>query len=346
MKGGFGPLSFHRIRENKMNIANVPVDGHTETGEIAGNTEQVHTPEPEGGVTFLNTREFEDKLKADLDSYSAWRWSEPYRTRLGAAAIGGDCERALFFAHRHVKATVTDGQKARLFQRGHREEPFGIELLRGIGFTVHDKDESGNQYGFQQFGGHYAGRADAVIIAPERYNLSGPILWSCKTAGTGQPFNKWNDDPVIKINPLYWAQEQALGFEMGIQYALWMVTNKNDDSIQPRIEELKPEEGKKFREKAHRVIFLYDENRTIPKAAGKAITAKVCQLCNFKTVCHESALSDKNCRSCHNCRPQSVSTNDGKPAWFCDKHDAQIPADILPNGCHEYSPLLSNFTQE
>lgn len=330
-----------------MKIANVSINDvlTAEQSEPQNESRVQSTADvPKEKNSTLTFSEFENQLSYDIESWSAWRWQEPYRTRLGASVIGDSCERKLFFHHRWIKPNVLNGRMNRLLQRGHREEMNLTEILRGIGFYVNDRDDNGNQHGFSTHGGHYGGRCDAVVFAPERFGMPGvPILASYKTAGTGAAFTKFSDKPIKEANPLYWAQETAMGFEMGIGYALWLIVNKNDDSIQPRIEKLSTEEGSKLNEKAKRIIWAYEANGEMPKKIANKITDKNCQLCNYKTVCHDGDKAEKNCRSCSRARPMEVAAPNGRPQWYCDTHRDIIPENFIASGCEYWRDLTVEF---
>lgn len=283
-----------------------------------------------------DARAFEERISDEFDSWSKWKYTEPYRKHLGASMIGEDCLQKLWLTFRWVKAEARDGRMLRLLNRGKREEPVLVELLQGIGFEVWAHDENGKQFRMHSVAGHYGGSLDAIAIAPERYNMGRtPILVSFKTSGTGSAFTKYADDPMQIANPVYWAQENAYGYGYNINYALWLVINKNDDSIQPRIQKLDNEFGAQLERKAEKVIFSREPMSRISKSPA----FKACAMCGFKDICHKGAEIDLNCRSCKHAVAHIQPREDGSGNWFCEKHCDIIPENVIALGCEAWEPV-------
>lgn len=313
-------------------VANVSLSDVSETAS-ATEPNKVPTIDPTNNADCVAV---EKRLEEEFDSWSVWKYSEPFRTRLGASEIGEDCMRALWYRFRWVKAEHFSGRMLRLFNRGHLEEPRIIQTLRGIGFEVHDRNEDGKQHGFTSIAGHYGGSCDSVLFAPPRYMLDGkPILLSVKTSGTGSAFNKY-DDAMQIANPRYWAQENAYGYGMGIGLALWTIVNKNDDSIRFRFVRLDPEYGKQLEQKAARVIFMQEA----PDKISKSPAFKHCSTCNFKGICHADNELDRNCRSCFYSQPTNTPyAESGRGGWFCNRFADTIPENVIPEGCPDWKPI-------
>jgi hypothetical protein len=69
----------------------------------------------------------------------AWEADEKgARPHLGASQVGKPCQRALVYGFRHAVVKNTEGRMLRLFNRGHREEPAIIAMLRRIGMEVQE----------------------------------------------------------------------------------------------------------------------------------------------------------------------------------------------------------------
>ena len=82
------------------------------------------------------------RLRKEIDDYAVKEFSEPFRTRLGSAAIGRECKAELWFSFRWCTPKKEDGRQLRLFKRGEREEAWLISLLKGIGCVVKEKPTS------------------------------------------------------------------------------------------------------------------------------------------------------------------------------------------------------------
>lgn len=276
----------------------------------------------------------EKRVKEDIDSWSVWKYQEPFRRHLGASAIGTDCMRELQYGFRWAKAVVRDGRMYRLMERGKLEEPRLFEILRGIGFEVWETDpNTGKQYRFRSVNGHYGGSLDAIATLPTRYGVGPvPVLVSCKTSGTGAAFNKYSDDQMQIAQPAYWAQENAYGHGYGIEYAVWFVVNKNDDSIAVRLQRLDPKYGAQLEKKAYRIVYAEKPLERISKSPAM----KTCTFCVYKDQCFKGGEIAKNCRSCKNAHPSPEANPDGSGAWYCEYHSAYIPEHVIPNGCDNW----------
>ena len=94
-----------------------------------------------------------EKFNAEPSVEAIYKWwekkgaEEKSRTYLGASIIGHDCDRYLWYAFRQCVKEDFGGRMLRLFDRGRLEEGRFIEELRGIGCTVEDRNDSGEQIG-------------------------------------------------------------------------------------------------------------------------------------------------------------------------------------------------------
>lgn len=95
---------------------------------------------PINNVADLSAPGVRKKIARDiLDDIEAWAtatFDEGPRWHLGASLIGEECIRKLWSTHRWLKHERHEPRMLRLFNRGHREEPAFIRMLRGIGFEV------------------------------------------------------------------------------------------------------------------------------------------------------------------------------------------------------------------
>ena len=99
-----------------------------------------------------------------------------HQRRLGAASIGDECERKIWYKFRWAKKEKFDGRRLKLFNRGHREEPALIADLLCIGIEVLDVDpDTKRQWEFSGLGDHLVCKTDAIacgfVEAPKTYHL-------------------------------------------------------------------------------------------------------------------------------------------------------------------------------
>jgi len=130
--------------------------------------------------------------------------------RLGSSQIGLACSRQLWYGFRWAKTEVIGqagrpaGRVYRLFNRGHREEPYLIEYLKNIGCRFLEP-ENGEQHTFSDFGDHIVTKLDAIGYMPSKFGIEDKVLFEFKTANLTN-FNKMQKNGIIKEQPKYWAQ--------------------------------------------------------------------------------------------------------------------------------------------
>src|SRR5690554_2079861 len=94
--------------------------------------------------------------------------NEKRRGYLGASSAGADCLRALWYSWRFCGQETFNSRMLRLFRRGHREEAWFVEMLRGMGAEVWDVNPAtGEQWEISDFAGHFRGHADGVARFPD-----------------------------------------------------------------------------------------------------------------------------------------------------------------------------------
>ena len=87
------------------------------------------------------------------------------RAHLGASMIGRPCLRQLWYNFRWWTAPNFPGRVLRLFERGHREEPWLADDMRAAGLTVETEDpETGDQFRCSWAGGHFGGSGDGKVL--------------------------------------------------------------------------------------------------------------------------------------------------------------------------------------
>lgn len=291
---------------------------------------------PTLNLSIATDREIlEKQIKADIDAWSVKEYQSGHRDHLGASLMGEQCSRKLWYNFRWVKAENHEGRILRLFQVGHEAEPRFINYLRGIGFTVWERDPATDkQFRILGVNGHYGGSLDGKCKAPVHYNISEELIFlnEFKTNGTGAGFNNVEFKGVEKAKPMHWAQMCQYGFKQQLKYGLYLIENKNDSAITVKIVELDWELGKYLENKAGDII----NSKFPPARISDNPSYQDCTWCTYSGVCHNNEPVEMNCRSCKHCQP----IENGE--WFCHRWNDKIPKDALPKGCPEHQSINVN----
>lgn len=266
-------------------------------------------------------------IKADIDAFSLEKYKQTPRTHLGGSEIGEVCSRRLVYSFRWMSQENHIARMLRLFQRGHKEENVFVELLRGIGCSVSDQQENGQQHRITTDNKHFGGSLDGVISLPERYNLPFPMLLEMKTHND-KSFKKLVADGMRVTKPKHFAQCCTYGYFYSFRYCLYMAVNKNDDDLWPEIVELDLPYGHMLADRAKTII---NADR-LPERISNSSAHKECKYCPMQGICHFQLEANRNCRSC--CH--SAAQADG--SWFCKlpQNNQTIPTDVIPKGCNQW----------
>jgi hypothetical protein len=286
----------------------------------------------------VGLKELSTRIKEDIDDHTKTIYNDGFRWHLGASKIGEECKRALWYSFRWVGSKTPDGRMQRLFNRGHLEEKRHAEWLRGLGFTVwtHDESQVKSDGTHPQLRiknkcrGHLGGSLDGIVQFPEKYGIDYYAILESKTSGTGAGFNKLNSEGMARAKPQHYIQNSIYGADYGIEHALYICANKNDDDLYVEVVKLDFELAKNMEVKAESIIFSQEP----PPRIKEDPTFYICKsLCEFKDVCHFNQPAVKNCRSCINC---SAVDN---AEFFCSVENAVIPRDFVPKGCDNWQSI-------
>lgn len=301
---------------------------------LNGNTNETGTVT----LTQNSLNDISKWLLIDINDWSVSTYQKPYKRRLGGSMLSSNCWQKLWLTFRWCKADKKDGRAYRLLDRGNREEPYTFKMLEGIGFKLFTHEPTtGEQYQMSFVNGHCGGSLDAIGILPTSYGVDTPMLISVKTAGAGARFKGIIDDGVKVKAPDYFDQECFYGYGYNIEYAAWVITGKNDDSMHIEIQKLDLKRGEELVKKAETIILSQVPMEKVSKSPAYVD----CAQCTFKGVCHKKEPIDKNCRSCKSASPSPNTGPDGKPGWYCDIHQALIPEHVLTAGCDDWKPIIN-----
>lgn len=268
------------------------------------------------------------------------------RPHLGASEIGKDCERAIWYNFRWIQEAKFSGRMLKLFERGKREEEILVNRISAAGVEIYPFNiQTGRQYTFSLFGGHFGGSLDAI----GRGFVEAPSAWHLIEFKThnDKSFNSLVKKFVREAKPEHFFQMQAymgMSHEPGaeeltgvpkLERAFYFAVNKNDDEIYSERLHYDPKIYAQLKQKALRIIL---QQTPPPACAGGVMT---CKFCDFAGVCNKDVenpvIPRKTCRSC--CHV--TAKEDGK--WICELRDGkELPVDEQVRGCgkHLYLPYL------
>lgn len=81
------------------------------------------------------------KLETLANEYSASKYKHKHQTKMSPGSLAKECSAQIWYRWRNVKLKPIPGDLARRFADGNTGEPELIELLRGIGFVIQDREE-------------------------------------------------------------------------------------------------------------------------------------------------------------------------------------------------------------
>lgn len=269
-------------------------------------------------------------VEAIYQSYESER--ESFRPHLGASVIGRECERELWYSFRWCTRPSFSGRMLRLFDTGKREEERFIDELRRIGIEVHDTDsETGRQFSFSAFGGHFAGSIDAaalgIIEAPATWHLCEFKTYNAKR------FELLKKHGVKVASPEHYAQMVLYMDYLEFTRAFYLAVNKDTDELYGERIHADPGFAALLKNKAQRII---NSATPLPRISEDPGWWK-CKCCDHQATCHQGEPPEVNCRTCL----QSTPVDRG---WKCEKHQQMLSRAEQERGCADHlfiPPLLS-----
>ncbi len=258
--------------------------------------------------------------------------------KVGMGQIGRPCEREIWYTLRQVQFQRFDADSIKRFDDGHTSEAVAVARLKKTpGVELHSVDASGEQYRFSDFGGHFSGAIDGVILglvqAPKTWHV---LEIKCST--------KWNeiDKARAKVgekhalqewNPIYYAQAVLYMHYAALDrhYLVscspgarrWTAVRTNAD----------PAHAAWLRVKAERIIFADSP----PPRIGEP-SHFVCRFCDHAAICHEGKPARRSCRTCLHVTPCRTG------GWRCEHPDFphELSLDDQKAGCpaHRFNPGL------
>lgn len=252
------------------------------------------------------------------------------RNYLGMSAIGGACERSLWYNFRWVAQPNFDAATLKRFEDGHASEAVAVRRLKVTpGLDVHEVGDDGEQFGFKDLGGHFSGHMDGVILglvqAPKTWHVL-EIKASEKWADLDKARKKVGEKHALaEWNATYYAQAVLYMDYAGLDrhYLVcvspgarrWTAVRTNAD----------PSFATILKAKAERIAFT----DAAPKRIGGP-DSFACRWCDYAAICHQGAPAERNCRTCLNVSP----TRNGE--WRCEKFGHCLSKSDQDAGCGEH----------
>ena len=243
---------------------------------------------------------------------------------MGASLIGHDCERYIWLTWRWVLKPEFKGRILRLFDTGKREEPRLIEELRGIGVTVWDTDENGEQWRVSACNGHFGGSLDGVAQGVPEAPKSTCVL-EFKTHSE-KSFMDLVKNKVQASQPKHYDQMQVYMGLMEIDRAMYIAVNKNTDDVYCEWVHYDKDRFHVLKDRAQSLI----DSPNPPGKLSEDPAFYVCKMCSMWKHCHGGIAAETNCRTCCHSTPIENA------AWQCQHLNTDIDDKLQRQGCTQH----------
>lgn len=255
-----------------------------------------------------------------------WYESKPqeHRPHMGASLIGHDCERYIWLTWRWVLKPEFKGRILRMFDTGKREEARLIEELRGIGATVWDTDENGDQWRVTACNGHFGGSLDGVAQGLPEAPKSTCVL-EFKTH-SDKSFMDLVKNKVQGSKPQHYDQMQVYMGLMEIDRGLYMGVNKNTDDVYCEWVHFDKDRFYVLKNRAQNLI----DSPNPPGKISEDPAFYICKMCSMWKHCHGGVAAEANCRTC--CRATPVEN----AAWQCGIYNRELALHEQRSGCLDH----------
>lgn len=247
---------------------------------------------------------------------------EPPRPHFGLSMCGHHCERYLWLNFRWAVIQKFSGRMLRLFRRGHLEEITIVSDLRAAGMDI---TNTGATQARVDFGAHVSGSMDGRIERGVPGSTK-PHLLEIKTHNEAS-FKELSKKGVKESKPMHWAQMQAYMLGGGLERALYVAINKNDDTLYTERVKLDVDAAERLVERSVRIAT----SDRMPPPISTDPTWYQCKMCPMHDFCHVSKTTKEvNCRTC------AHSTACANSTWHCARWDDVIPLETQRTGCEAH----------
>lgn len=250
--------------------------------------------------------------------------AEPPRYHMGCSQLGHHCDRWLWLSFRWAIVEQFSGRMLRLFRRGQNEEATVVADLRAAGLHI---TSTGSDQARVDFGNHVSGSIDGIIEhgVPEAPNKK--HILEIKTHSQ-KSFDDLCKNAVKKSKPVHWVQMQVYMLGKGIDRALYVAVNKNDDALYIERVRLDKTVAEAYVVRGHSIV---SRSRMPEPCVNAGPDWYQCKYCPAYSFCHGAeAVKQVSCRTCTHSTPEQ----DG--AWSCARWGAEIPKEHQRNGCDSH----------
>lgn len=254
------------------------------------------------------------------------------RGYLGMSSIGDECERRLWYGFRWAHGSDWTADVLKRFEDGHRGEALMADRLRMLARLELHTETNGEQFGFQDHGGHFRGHMDGAL----RGLIQAPVtwhVWEHKVSTTAPKLEasklKHGEKGALQDwSPRYYAQAQVYMHYSGMtRHYLTADTPGGRESFAVRTDYNKAD-AERLVTRALRIIQAPEP----PTGVSESPSWWQCKSCAARHVCHRGENFRVNCRTCIH----ATAELDGDARWSCALHGANIPLDAQAVGCPEH----------
>jgi hypothetical protein len=241
---------------------------------------------------------------------------------LRCSKIGEECDAALWFEYRWTTPLARhSGRQERLFETGRLAEARLVQDLRDIGCFVQEVDpDTGKQWRVSFLNGVMAGSADGIVTGVPGAEKTTHLL-EIKTMND-KSFQDWRRRGTEQSKPTYYAQVQIYMHGLGLDRALLLAVNKNNDEVEAERIKYDPAVAEAIVERAKRIAY----SAHVPAKTESF----ACKWCKHEKVCRYDDWSRAHCRTCL----FSELTDAGE--WRCNHHGGTIPVEYQAKGCDKH----------
>lgn len=246
-------------------------------------------------IDLTSKKMLSDRLNPIIDAaLQAEQAKQEPRRYLGGSRIGAACERQLqyeFFAAPKDAGKDFEGRILRIFERGHWAESAVIRWLRLAGVTIETADADGEQFGFSEHGGLFAGHCDGIITGGPGVFGPFPRLWENK----GVKAETWNalaKHGLRKEAPVYWAQCHIYMQKFGLAEnpALFSAVNADTMEIYWEAVSYNQSAAEMLDAKAARILRACLAGEPLPRLSQDPSFYQ-CKWCSWRDRCHGKAAA-------------------------------------------------------
>lgn len=283
-----------------------------------------------------------DPTLAAVDAAMEAAQESGVRPYLGMSCIGHACERKLWFDFRWAKDRSLKASSIKAVEDGFQGEPLQaarFRMVKGIELVTHQ--DTGQQIGFRDLGGHLSGHIDGII----RGLLQAPKAWHIWEHKQVNPdkFKKLNtlknklgeDNALAAWDEIYYAQAVMYMHYADLdRHYLTCSSPGGRDTISVRTK-ANSELALRLIDKARRTINAV----TPPLGISDNADYFQCKWCDYHSVCFDQDDHPRpvnvniNCRTCLHSTPIQDGV-DGE--WTCNHWKASIPEHGQRIGCERH----------